>query len=64
MGIGTEKRCADHSCPQPNLANPPGVDPLPTDASAPKGNRGAFGPSTVTLIRRNGFGPSLSIQNA
>ena len=64
MGIGTGKRCADHSCPQPNSANPPGVDLVPSDASAPKGNRGAFGPPTVTLIRRCGFGPSLSIQNA
>ena len=64
MGIGTEKRCADHSYRQPDQANPPGVDPLSSDASAPKGNRGALGRPTVILIRRNGFGPSLLIQNA
>ena len=61
---GPKKRCADHSCLQPNLANPPGVDPLLRDAAAPKGNRGAFGFQTVTLIRKSRFGPSLSIHNA
>lgn len=35
-------------CGQPNQANPPGV----SDASAPKGNRGALGLPTVAFIRR------------
>ena len=57
MGIGTEKRCADHSCRQPNQVNPPEFDPYPVTLQLPKGNRGASGLPTVTLILRNGFRP-------